>query len=52
MTNAPLLNTSARRAHEWLHDIGRRGRMEARQIDHAVDALPKQVRELWRIARQ
>ena len=27
-------------------------RMDAGQIDHVVDALPKQVRELWRIARQ
>ena len=27
-------------------------RMEAGQIDHIVDALPKQVRELWRIARR
>jgi len=27
-------------------------RMEAGQIDHIVDALPKDARELWRIARQ
>jgi len=27
-------------------------RMEPGQIDHILDALPKQVRELWRIARQ
>jgi len=144
MSNAPILDTSVQRAHEWLHDIGRglgfenehaayaalratlhalrdrlpvelvahfgagfptmiRGiyydgwhpsttrlreahaedfrqsmqrelhghrelqnteqvaiavmgvmseRMEAGQIDHIVDALPKQVRELWHIARQ
>lgn len=144
MSNAPILDTSIQRAHEWLHDIGRglgfdnehaahaalratlhalrdrlpvelvahfgaglptlvRGiyydgwhpsaarlreahaedfrqsmrrelhdhhelqntdqvaiavmgvmheRMDAGQIDHIVDALPKQVRELWRIARQ
>jgi uncharacterized protein (DUF2267 family) len=27
-------------------------RMDAGQIDHIVDALPKQVRNLWRVARQ
>jgi uncharacterized protein (DUF2267 family) len=27
-------------------------RMEPGQIDHILDALPKQVRELWRIARR
>ena len=27
-------------------------RMEPGQIDHILDSLPKQVRELWRIARR
>jgi uncharacterized protein (DUF2267 family) len=28
------------------------GRMDAGQIDHILEALPKQVRALWHIARQ
>jgi len=27
-------------------------RMEPHQIDHILDALPKEVRELWRVARR